>query len=239
MLLAHYSNAQTLTLFESTDREPEPQGPVQAGSAPGMQAGGQPAFTLKGASRFGDNYRATLLSRDGTEVELAWQNGQSVPVPGYENFRVSNVQGRQVTLLHPGQDVCINNESAGVSCISSTQALLSLSNAKPLVPNTAAQGAGPEAAQIFGNGEAITAGPGGVMINANGQQVFRNPFSGEIEVVEQQLSPEELSARAERQAARRGRLSNFQPERISEADVPPGMRLVRTPFGDRIVPVRE
>ena len=77
------------------------------------------------------------------------------------------------------------------------------------------------------------------MINANGQQVFRNPFSGELEVAEQQLSPEELAARAERQAARRGRLSNFQLERISEADVPPGMRLVRTPFGDRIVPVRE
>ena len=233
--------AQVLSLFESIENEAEPQGPVQINAGSPLQQNGQPAFTLKGASRFGDNYKAILLSRDGHEVQVQWQAGQRVPVPGYQNFQITAVDGRQVTLLNPGQDICIENTSVGVSCMSPSQSLLTLSNAAPLA--VSANGAAPaqlvDAAAIFGNGEALTEGPGGVMINANGQQVFRNPFSGELEVAEQQLSPEELAARAERQAARRGRLSNFQPERISEADVPPGMRLVRTPFGDRIVPVRE
>jgi hypothetical protein len=235
--------AQELTLFESIENEQESPGPVQLNQALQSSIGpaGQPVFTLKGASRFGDKYLSVLLSRDGKEIQVQWQEGTNVPVPGYENYQVTRVSGREVVLTHRGQDICLENPAVGVSCINSAASLLTLSNATPLpvAANTAQPQQANDASAIFGNGEVISAGPGGVMINANGQQVFRNPFSGELEVAEQQLSPEELEARAVRQQARRDRLSSFEPERISDDNVPAGMRRVRTPFGDRLVPIRE
>ena len=225
--------AQQLTLFEATDAEPEQQGPRVLAPQPNNNSAGAPAFSLRGTSRFGDQYRTVLVYRSGQEVVLSWQPGQRVPVPGYESFSVTNIDGRQVTLNHPGQDACIASQDLGVSCQSNTLALLSLSSAKPL-PASTNGGEAPQTRQagIVGQPEP------GTVVNSNGQQVFINPFSGEPEVLPQ-LSPEEQAARAQRQATRRERLSQFEPERISDEDIPAGMQRVRTPFGDRLVPIRE
>jgi hypothetical protein len=77
-----------------------------------------------------------------------------------------------------------------------------------------------------------------VSADANAQQVFINPFSGQAEVVNE-VPPGERRGREERQRQRAERLSNFEPVRINDGDVPPGMEVVRTPFGDRLVPVSE
>ena len=230
------ASAQQLNLFEATDGEPEVQGPVQTRGIAVQQSSGAPAFTLRGTSRFGDTYHTVLLDRGGQSVTVDWQPGQRVPVPGYENFVVTGIEGRQVTLQHPALDACIESESAGVSCLSNNLSLLALSNAAPLPlsANSSAADAGP-ATGPFGSNQTQSAGADPQLGIQGRPGAIINPFSGEV-VDAQQLSPEQQAAIAERQGNRRGRFSQFQPERIDESDVPQGMRRVRTPFGDRLVP---
>ena len=52
-------------------------------------------------------------------------------------------------------------------------------------------------------------------------------------------SPEEANQNREEQRKKRQELyKNFKRKVIKEEDVPPGMRVVRTPFGDRLVPIK-
>ena len=230
-------SAQELTLFEQIDAEPGDDQPAQA--LPGMQQNGQPAFTLRGTSRFGDEYTTTLINRNGEPIKIKWHEGENISVPGFDGFNVVAISARSVSLAHPAFDSCITSKESGVSCTADNTAVLSMATATPLASN----GTPPDFAQgqnqrPFGNpGDTLGIDPA-VVQNAQGQQVFINPFSGEAEVVNQ-LSPEEQAARAERQQRRGERLNQFEAVRINDADVPPGMRLVRTPFGDRIVPERE
>jgi hypothetical protein len=67
---------------------------------------------------------------------------------------------------------------------------------------------------------------------------FINPFVN-IAADAAPMQDAEMAARADRARARAERLEQFQVERIADDQIPPGMRRVRTPFGDRLVPVRE
>ena len=225
-------NAQDLNLFEAVEGDtPQTVGPFQVKETAQVQ-NGQPAFTLRSTSRIGDRYHTVLLSRDGSVTEVDWQPGGNALLPGNERFAVVNIRGREVSLSHPASENCINAPELGVKCEGNI-AVLSLANSAPVAVQAAPDGFGatvgdPFAAAIQNQGQ----------VNAQGQQVVINPFSGEPEVVPQ-LSPEEQAARAERQAARSARLRQFEPERIDDSDVPDGMRRVRTPFGDRLVPIRQ
>jgi hypothetical protein len=50
-------------------------------------------------------------------------------------------------------------------------------------------------------------------------------------------NPAEERKRQEEELKKRQELyKNFQKQVIKDEDVPPGMRVVRTPFGDRLIP---
>jgi hypothetical protein len=71
---------------------------------------------------------------------------------------------------------------------------------------------------------------------AGGQPAaFVNPFSGETQIIDLG-PPEQRQQREARQQARQQRLDRLQLQRIPADQVPPGMRVVTTPFGDRLVP---
>jgi hypothetical protein len=232
------ASAQELTLFEQIDAEVEGEKPAQA-MPMGMPQNGQPAFTLRGTSRFGDEYTTTLLNRNGEPIKVKWHAGENMPVPGFDGFTVVGVSARSVSLAHPASDSCVASETSGVSCTADNMAVLSISTTTPLASNGTQpdfglgqnQGSFENAAGLIGIDPATAQ-------NAQGQQVFINPFSGETEVVNPP-SPDEQAARVQRQQRRAERLNQFEAVRINDADVPPGMRVVRTPFGDRIVPERE
>ena len=62
------------------------------------------------------------------------------------------------------------------------------------------------------------------------------PDSGQEEGRDAPINPfEALRSRAQNGAPPPERPDRFQPRRIDPADVPPGMRVVSTPFGDRLV----
>lgn len=222
-----------LTLFEDTGEQEERQQNVREPER-AQTRNAQPAFTLKGTSRFGDDYKAFLLSRDGEPITVSWQEGRLSRLNGYDGFGVVDVDSRTVSLQLPAGETCVESREKGVSCSTGANiALLTLSTAQPLARNVeqnqtvVAQADGQDTPEQAEGGEGQAQDP-----------LFINPFSGEPQVVPE-ISEEERAARAARQEARRQALQNFQPVRISPDEVPPGMRVVSTPFGDRLVPADE
>lgn len=256
-VLASSTQAQQLSLFEPVEGEGDPNmlapTPDQAFTP---QGNGQPAYTLRSVSRFGNQYQAVLIDRSGQTVKLNWSEGETAPVPNSGFNVVAAGSASSVSLLHPAGDNCIDSALVGVSCSAPNRSELHLAPAAPLASNGAVpafvgpqQGA-PGSFDNFGNAPlapaqgfvengAVGVFPPGVDPAQGGQQVFINPFSGEPEVMPQ-VAPEELAARQQRQELRAARLRQFeQTQRVEDADIPAGMQRVRTPFGDRLMPIRE
>lgn len=250
------AHAQELRLFEPTEGEPAvavPAGPEQPFTAVGN---GQPAYTLRSVSHFGDQYQAVLIDRSGQTVKVTWKEGETAPVPNSAFTVGATGSSKSVALNHPAGDGCVNALQLGVSCLDGSRSQLSLAVAAPLASNGVVpvmqQGVqagfvdntngavGPNAPAGFFNDGVIGAFPPGVDPAAqNGQQVFINPFSGQPEVMPE-IPPQEQAARQQRQELRAARLRQFeQQQRIEDADIPAGMERVRTPFGDRLMPIRE
>jgi hypothetical protein len=235
------AQAQTLTLFEPTETSNAPQAQA-AGPGTGIVSGGggQPAFTLRSTSRIGDSYHVVLVGRDGAISQVAWQAGQSAAVPDHGGFAITQVSGRSVTLAQP--EPCVSAPDKGVSCGVDNQALLALSTAAPAIAQSQQPAPKPNQQDPFAAAAAAAAQNGGPppelgIRRQGGQAVVINPFTGEPETVEQ-LSPEQQAARADRQRQRADRLRAFQARRIEDADIPPGMQRVRTPFGDTLQPIQ-
>lgn len=252
-LLTATVQAQELRLFEPTEGEPVASMPTGAEQAFTPAASGQPAYTLRSISHFGSQYQAVLIDRSGQTVKVVWNDGESALVPNSAFSIGASGSSSSVALNHPAGDGCVEAVQLGVRCLDGNRSQLSLAAAAPLASNSA-QPIMPQGAQGFVDPGSAALGPGapagffndgaaafppGVGPQQNGQQVFINPFSGEPEVMPE-IPPEEQAARQQRQEQRAARLRQFeQQQRIEDADIPAGMQRIRTPFGDRLMPIRE
>lgn len=255
LLLTQAAIAQDLRLFEEPDRDPAQAAPApeQNFMAPGN---GQPAYTLRSLSRFGNQYQAVFVDRSGQTVKAAWNEGEAAAIPN-SGFTVVATGTTSVSLMHPAGDSCVSAETVGVSCSAANRSELRLALAAPLANNGAQALFGPSQGnpgfvsnganaaamgpQPYNRDNVVGVYPPGFTPDAAappGQQVFINPFSGQPEVMPQ-VSPEELAARQQRQDVRAARLRQFEQRRIEDADIPPGMQRVRTPFGGQLMPIRE
>jgi hypothetical protein len=81
----------------------------------------------------------------------------------------------------------------------------------------------------------VPAGQQNVPPQAGATPAAHNPFLGPG----RELTPEEAKQREEEFKKRQQVYSQFQRTVIKDEDVPPGMRVVRTPFGDRLVPANQ
>lgn len=265
-LLAGLASAQELTLFEQVETDPVEQQQTQPQLI--VNQNGQPAFTVRGLLRVGDEYRASLVDRTGQMKEVRWRAGEDAMVPGMQGYNVVSVQPRSVTIEQPAGDPCVESPTVGVTCMSQTMSVLSISTAAPLPPRPEqiqytdpnnpnmgvynnggvpqnpfeaaiqAQQAGMQQAGFAGAPVGAITQDGVVVGRGPNGQVYVNPFNGQQQVVDQ-MTPEMQAAREARQRARADRLGQFQPVRIPDDQIPPGMRRVTTPFGDRLVPERE
>lgn len=223
-----------LTLFEGTEQPEQPEAQVRQPER--GQRNTEPAFSLKGTARFGDNYSTSLVTRDGQTVTVDWKPSQRSQVGGYRGFSVIDIQSRSVTLELPAGEACIESEEKGVSCTSGGRmAVLSLATAAPIAPPSPEPAPEDPFAAAAEAGGFVTEDGDVVVLDEGAEPLPLNPFSGQPQVPVQ-ISEEERRARAERQAARVRALQNFQPVRIPDEEVPEGMRKVSTPFGDRLVP---
>ena len=182
-------------------------------SAPGRPGAGATAnataseaeFSLIGSARIGSRTSVLLRHVSGDKVRVSLESSR-VPIPGYEQYAVVGSDGDSVSIQYPQSVACVGFAAQGVSCDASRNvATLSLTASKAILPSQAPA----ERAQPDPEHE-------------EERKTQANPF-------------EALRNRAQNGEPPSERPGRFQPRRIDPADVPPGMRVVSTPFGDRLV----
>lgn len=215
-ILAFVTNtgfAQDLTLFEAVETSANAGGPGAAQAREQRNLPSGPAFTLLGTSRIGDTRRASLIDSDGKVLVVALSDQGSTPIPEYSGFSIVSLDSGKVSISMPEDTPCIGSSDKGVHCSSNGLAELSLTTAAPIVLASS---------QENNNGAPEQAGGA-----EEGQP--ENPFAAALRAAAQN----EASAQSGR--PRRNNGEGFEVRRIADEDVPPGMRKVRTPFGDRLV----
>jgi hypothetical protein len=205
--------AQDLTLFEAVET------PANGGALSATQAREQrniangPAFTLLGTSRIGDRRRASLVDSNGEVLVVELSDAESTPIPDHIGYSIVTLESGKVSISLPADMPCIAASDKGVNCGSDGLAELSLTTAAPIV--------------IAGNQDNGAAVPGQEEAAPEGQ--VDNPFAAALRAAAQN------EANAQNGRPRRGNAESFEARRIAPEDVPAGMRVVRTPFGDRLV----
>lgn len=202
-------HAQELSLFEPVDSAVALDQLDPAQLQPQRNLPGVPVFTLVGISRFGDQHRVTLSTGNGEVVQVALTPGQPQAIPDYPVYRVEASGARSVTVSASGGMSCIPDAGRGINCGTDGTMQLTLTTAAPIA--VATQSDGDQAAAD--TAAAPTGAPD-------------NPFAAALRAAAQNEANGQRGARA---------AERFEARRIAPEDVPPGMRVVRTPFGDRLV----
>lgn len=209
--------AQDFNLFEEVEASRNEQ-PAQL--RPGRESrvtSAKPEFTLVGTSRIGDNYSVILADRDGEKIIIKTGQGVDASIPEYSGFQIVSTENGKVSLRHPESIPCVDYPDSGVRCNSAGNiAELTLPNNLPVRP--------PQ----------------------NQTQVATTQVQEQAaeEIIEDPVNPFAIMrARAENGDPNNpavepaaGGNSRFIPRRIDPSEVPPGSRIVSTPFGDRLVP---
>ena len=218
LLAAPVLHAQELQLFEPVEnagQNAQPSGP-QGDQAMQAAMPSAPAFTLVGTSRIGGKQRATLASSTGQIVHVDITDEGDQPIDGHPGYRLVEMGSRRAAIALPAGMPCLGSQSQGVRCGADGLVHLTLTTAAPMA--AAVQ-------PVVADGQAEA-----VQVNENGDVVPDNPFAAALRAAAQ-------NEQAGQVQGGRGPFSGerFQPRRIAPEDVPSGMRVVRTPFGDRLV----
>lgn len=219
LVVANGVDAQELNLFEPV-ASVETARPAPSPAAPEASSG-EPRFTLVGTSRFGDNYRVHLRSQSGDTVTVSTDAQGTAAIPGHAGYSISGVGSRDVAINHPGNAPCVAAPDKGVSCVSGSTSRLQIATAAPI------QVQEPEPVQRRRRGAEQREAED----NGNGADEPINPFAAALRAARER-SPED-------EAVMRAQVERFERRRIDPADVPEGARVVRTPFGDRVVRTRD
>ena len=172
----------------------------------------EPEFTVEGTSRIGDKLSVMLNHRSGEKIVIAINPQGDTPIPDYEEYSILNSGAGRVSIQYPGSSPCMEYQDRGVRC-SEAANVASLE----LVTGKAIQSTEPVLSQSAAQADAGTEITG----------VANNPF-------EMMRARQAEQAGQDIPALQEGRV-DFTPRRIDPNDVPPGMRVVSTPFGDRLV----
>ncbi len=212
----------SLSLFEPVEQDADnSQNQAFGPSNPAVSAGTGPQFALVGTSRFGNRYRVSVRDRNGEVITVDAGDGGSAAIPGYPGFAVTQVASRHVLLQHPVSTPCFDFSDQGVTCQGDNTARLALATAEPVAPP-------PEPERRRDRAEDRNARDADAS-EQNAEAPPENPFAAALRAARERGEPDAAASRAEEQ--------RFRPRRIDPADVPEGYRLIRTPFGDRVVPL--
>jgi hypothetical protein len=190
---------------------------------------------LHGVSQIGDKVNVILQTPDGKQFSQRIANRTqrtAVDLEGYRDYALLEVRARDVKMEYPENAPC-RTPNKGVKCTtedSGKTAVVSLELANPIAaPPPPQPQINPFMPQPTAPAPPNAPPQAGATPNAN------NPFLGPG----RELTPEEVKQREEEFKKRQQVYSQFQRTVIKDADVPPGMRVVRTPFGDRLVPANQ
>lgn len=212
-------SAEPFTLFEDIEVSESRPTATSRPSRESRATTSEPIFTLVGTSRIGDQRSAILQHQNGESIRVSAGAGGTSTIDGYEEYSIYDVGAGKLLVRYPSNVPCVGHKDKGVSCSSTPNtALLELVNAQalaraePLVNAEVSANSAPELIE------------GGVASGVN-------PFEALRAARAAGGTPDQING-AEGGGGRNGR---FTPRRIAAEDVPPGMRVVSTPFGDRLV----
>jgi hypothetical protein len=203
-------NSQDLSLFEGVEvTVGEASGTNRRARGPRDAVAG-PEFTLLGTSRIGSGYSAILRHRSGDSVLVRSQGNTATAIEGHAGYSVLSVGAGKLSLRYPVSVPCVEDAGLGVGCAAG--------------PNTA------ELVLGISVPLSVPVPSGTVELRDTAEQPptaqGANPFEAIIAAQADGNDPAQNDG---------GRAERFVPKRISPEDVPTGMRVVATPFGDRLV----
>ncbi len=210
--------AQELELFEDVERVNAAGNQRGARNNAGNVAStpSEPEFVLVGSSRIGERRRVVLTHRGGETLAVPLAAEGQTAIPGHENFRIVSSAGGRVAIQYPAGSACVEAMERGVSCdVGANIAWLSLRPAPVPQP----------IAEDLESGQDQEEADRALRAREAREDLARdpnNPFA---------------RLRAEALGEDVPRPSRFRPRRIDPSEVPPGSRVVSTPFGDRIVEI--
>ena len=208
-LLSGMGYSQQLNLFEEIETTNNSSSRARDRVREGGRAtSASPEFVLIGTSRIGSEYSVIIQHRGGDTLRVKAGPNSSTQIPGYNGYSILDVGSGSVSILYPENAPCVEFRDQGVSCDGAVNiAALSLANSEPLPGN-----------------EVETSLVGSRPGETTADEPPINPF----EALRAQQNNVSVSNRD-------GDNERFTPRRILPEDVPPGMRVVSTPFGDRLV----
>ena len=210
LAISGFGYSQQLNLFEEIEtNNRSPIGSPNRASSGSQSGATSPEFTLIGTSRIGGKYSVIIQHRGGDTLMVKVGPNSSTQIPGYGGYSILDVDSGSISIRYPENVSCVEFHDQGVSCAGGDNiAALSLTNGEPLHSN-----------------KLETSLAAAVRLN---EAVVEEPPINPFEALRAQQSNESVSTRdADNE--------RFTPRRISPEDVPPGMRVVSTPFGDRLV----
>lgn len=213
--LAQQSDSETrgpLTLFAAIDTDEEARSTNNRRELPGVGGGDEaPEFSLMGSTRIGAKRSVLLLHKSGTPISLPLAGGAGMPIPDHETYTLIGSPNGEIVLQYPDSRPCRASEALGVTCEAGNRAILALAAADPL-PVRATEGS-PEVAD-------------------NAEERIDEPPLNPFEALRQRAANGQANDVVSPEDQRR-----FRPRRINPDQVPDGMRVVSTPFGDRLVDI--
>ena len=207
-----FGYSQQLNLFEEIETNNNSSRDARNRAAGRSQGGAtSPEFTLIGTSRIGGKYSVIIQHRGGDTLMVKAGPNSSTQIPGYSGYLMLNVDSGRISIRYPENVPCVEFREQGVSCEGAMNiAALSLANGEPLL------GKEVETSLAVGRSNETTA-----------DELPTNPFEA--------LLSRENNVPVSNRDGNFDRSERFTPRRIDPEDVPPGMNVVSTPFGDRLV----
>ena len=206
-----------LTLFEAIDADEQNRNsansPNNRREQPGLGGADEtPEFSLMGTTRIGAKHSVLLLHKSGApislEVENRVNNGAGTPIPKYETYALIGSANGEVIVQYPPSRPCRASEAHGITCdAEANRAILALAAADPLPVRVIE-----EIPEVI----------------AEESEPPPNPFEALRQRAANGQASDVISAEDQRR---------FRPRRINADQVPDGMRVVSTPFGDRLVDI--
>jgi len=211
--------AQDFKLFEDVDVtgndaavRPRPDREVRVNAL-------KPDFTLIGTSRIGDNYSVILSDRNGKKIEIFGQSNVNIKIPENMDFQIIAVADGKVSISLPDSSSCTEFSELGVHCSDAGNI------AELTFPTTT-----PVKSDLQSSGIASAFGQDQVKESENIEENLQNPFA----IMRANAQSQDNNTNAVPPPSNRDG-GRFVPRRINPDEVPQGMRVVSTPFGDRLV----
>ena len=209
LAISGFGYSQQLNLFEEIETNNSSPSSSRNRADDGPRGGStSPEFTLIGTSHIGSEYSVIIQHRGGDTLIVKADSNSSTQIPGYSGYSILEVGSGSISIRYPEHVSCVEFQDQGVSCAGGGNiASLSLTNGEPLSGNAV------EASQLT---------------TRSSETAVNDPLINPFEALRAQQNNEAVSTRD-------GDNERFTPRRILPEDVPSGMRVVSTPFGDRLV----